>query len=130
MSTEELVFEIADGIATIRLNRPERLNAFTHPMLDAWAAALETCARDDAVRAVVLRINCLCHSSCGGSTASPMRKRSQIVSQAASRRLRRRESGSRMGTASATQLPSNRTKPSAVNWTAASPTWSRYQLCT
>jgi len=54
MSTEELVFEIADGIATIRLNRPERLNAFTHPMLDAWAAALETCARDDAVRAVVL----------------------------------------------------------------------------
>ena len=54
MSTDEIVFETHDGIATIRLNRPERLNAFTYPMLDAWADAIETCKRDDAVRAVVL----------------------------------------------------------------------------
>jgi enoyl-CoA hydratase/carnithine racemase len=54
MSADELVFEIADGIATIRLNRPERLNAFTYEMLDAWAAAIETCKREDGVRAVVL----------------------------------------------------------------------------
>ncbi|HUZ73319.1 MAG TPA: enoyl-CoA hydratase-related protein [Stellaceae bacterium] len=54
MSADELVFEIDDGIATIRLNRPERLNAFTYAMLDAWAEAIETCKREDRVRAVVL----------------------------------------------------------------------------
>ena len=54
MSTEEIVFGIADGIATIRLNRPERLNAFTAAMLDAWGNAIEACKRDDDVRAVVL----------------------------------------------------------------------------
>src|ERR1022692_2841130 len=67
------------------------------------------------------RINCLCHSSCGGSTASPKRKISQMVSQTASRRLNLRESGSKMGRAGATQLPSNRRKGSRVNWRAASP---------
>ena len=54
MSADELVFEINDDIATIRLNRPERLNAFTYDMLDAWAEAIETCKREDRVRAVVL----------------------------------------------------------------------------
>jgi 2-(1,2-epoxy-1,2-dihydrophenyl)acetyl-CoA isomerase len=54
MSSDEIVFEISDAVATIRLNRPERLNAFTMDMLDAWAAAIEACKRDDRVRAVVL----------------------------------------------------------------------------
>jgi 2-(1,2-epoxy-1,2-dihydrophenyl)acetyl-CoA isomerase len=52
--SDELVFTVEDGIATIRLNRPDRLNAFTAPMLDAWAEAIETSRRDTAVRAVVL----------------------------------------------------------------------------
>ena len=54
MSSDELVFSIDDGIATIRLNRPERLNAFTPAMLEAWAEAIETSKRDERVRAVVL----------------------------------------------------------------------------
>jgi 2-(1,2-epoxy-1,2-dihydrophenyl)acetyl-CoA isomerase len=54
MSSEELVFEITDGIATIRLNRPDRLNAFTPAMLDAWGDAIEACKRDASVRVVVL----------------------------------------------------------------------------
>ena len=44
------------------------------------------------------------------------RKTSQIVSQIASRRLYRRDSGSKMGGADSTQLPSNRRKPFGVNW--------------
>jgi enoyl-CoA hydratase/carnithine racemase len=52
--SDELAFTVEDGIATIRLNRPDRLNAFTAPMLDAWAEAIETSRRDPAVRAVVL----------------------------------------------------------------------------
>jgi enoyl-CoA hydratase/carnithine racemase len=52
--TEHLRFEIADRIATITLDRPERMNAFTFEMIDAWAAALVECRRDDAVRVVIV----------------------------------------------------------------------------
>jgi 2-(1,2-epoxy-1,2-dihydrophenyl)acetyl-CoA isomerase len=45
---DELLFEIKDKIATITLNRPERRNAFTPDMFDAWIDALkESQARDD-----------------------------------------------------------------------------------
>jgi enoyl-CoA hydratase/carnithine racemase len=52
--TEHLRFEIADRIATITLDRPERMNAFTFEMIDAWAAALVECRRNDAVRVVIV----------------------------------------------------------------------------
>ena len=46
--TDQLIFEVQDNIATIRLNRPEKYNAFTSEMLKAWADALrESAARDD-----------------------------------------------------------------------------------
>ena len=43
-----------DGIATITLNRPERLNALTKPMMQALRARLAELAADDAVGCVVL----------------------------------------------------------------------------
>jgi 2-(1,2-epoxy-1,2-dihydrophenyl)acetyl-CoA isomerase len=49
-----LEFEIAEGIATITLNRPEKLNAFTDEMLEGWVAALEECRLNEAVRVVVI----------------------------------------------------------------------------
>ena len=52
--SSELVFEINDKIATIRLNRPEKYNAFTHDMLKAWAHALRHCKDDDNVHVIVL----------------------------------------------------------------------------
>ncbi len=52
--TEHLRFEIADRIATITLDRPERMNAFTFEMIDAWTAALVECRRNDAVRVVIV----------------------------------------------------------------------------
>lgn len=51
---DEIVFDIADGIGTIRLNRPERLNAFTLEMVGAWVSALELCRKSDDVKVVVL----------------------------------------------------------------------------
>ena len=53
-ATPELRFEIVDRIATITLNRPERMNAFTFEMIDAWAAALLECRRNDAVRVIIV----------------------------------------------------------------------------
>jgi enoyl-CoA hydratase/carnithine racemase len=52
--TEHLRFTVADGIARIVLDRPERMNAFTFEMIDAWAEALRACRTDEAVRVVVV----------------------------------------------------------------------------
>jgi len=52
--SDNLLFDINGHIATITLNRPEKLNAFTTEMLYAWADALQECQRNDQVRVVVL----------------------------------------------------------------------------
>ena len=52
--SEQLLFSVTDGIARITLNRPERMNAFTFEMIDAWTAALQQCRADDAIKVVLL----------------------------------------------------------------------------
>jgi 2-(1,2-epoxy-1,2-dihydrophenyl)acetyl-CoA isomerase len=53
--TETLKFRVDDdGIGRITLNRPERLNAFTFDMIDAWRDALVQCRTDDRVRVIVV----------------------------------------------------------------------------
>src|SRR5207247_2094129 len=51
---EEILAERADGVLTITLNRPERLNAFTETMRRELIAAFDLADADDAVRAVVV----------------------------------------------------------------------------
>jgi enoyl-CoA hydratase/carnithine racemase len=51
---EEILAERADGVLTITLNRPERLNAFTETMRRELIAAFELADADDDVRAVVV----------------------------------------------------------------------------
>jgi 2-(1,2-epoxy-1,2-dihydrophenyl)acetyl-CoA isomerase len=51
---DELLFEKSGPIATITLNRPEKLNAFHNAMLADWAEALRECQTDDGVAVVVL----------------------------------------------------------------------------
>jgi enoyl-CoA hydratase/carnithine racemase len=50
----DLLYEVKDRIATITLNRPDKLNAFTGPMIEAWAGALGEAQRDEAVSVVVV----------------------------------------------------------------------------
>ena len=54
MEFQEILYEKADGIATITLNRPERRNAFTPIMIREWAQALEDARLDGAVHAVIV----------------------------------------------------------------------------
>jgi enoyl-CoA hydratase/carnithine racemase len=51
---EEIRAEQADGVLTITLNRPERLNAFTETMRRELIAAFDLADADDDVRAVVV----------------------------------------------------------------------------
>jgi enoyl-CoA hydratase/carnithine racemase len=53
-TTDEVLYEVGDHIATVTLNRPHRLNAISPQMLDQLAARLEQADRDDAVRCVIL----------------------------------------------------------------------------
>jgi enoyl-CoA hydratase/carnithine racemase len=54
MTYEQITYEKSDCIATITLNRPERMNAFTPVMLNEWLEALTDAHTDDDVRAVIL----------------------------------------------------------------------------
>jgi enoyl-CoA hydratase/carnithine racemase len=50
----EILLEVDDGVATITLNRPEKLNAFTVTMLKELIAAFDRTDADDVVRAVIV----------------------------------------------------------------------------
>jgi enoyl-CoA hydratase/carnithine racemase len=54
MSYETILFSVEDGIATISLHRPEKLNAYTTAMGDEVCAAFDRARDDAAVRAVIL----------------------------------------------------------------------------
>jgi enoyl-CoA hydratase/carnithine racemase len=49
-----LSYEVLEGVGLIRIDRPDKLGAFTWMMIDRWAEALVSAQRDDAVRAVVV----------------------------------------------------------------------------
>src|SRR6185312_8017370 len=52
---ELVLSELRDGVCTLTLNRPERLNAINPPLLRALVAALRRAERDAATRVIVLR---------------------------------------------------------------------------
>src|SRR5579859_3631503 len=50
MAFETILFDVRAGVATVTLNRPERLNAMTWHMIEELLDAIEDCRHDDAVR--------------------------------------------------------------------------------
>ncbi len=53
-SYEHILFAVEDGVATITLNRPERMNAYNFALGAELELAYGRCDADDAIRAVVL----------------------------------------------------------------------------
>src|SRR5690606_1750184 len=49
-----LLLAVEDGVALLTLNRPEKLNALSRPMIEQAVAALERCAADPAIGCVVV----------------------------------------------------------------------------
>ncbi|NLA34995.1 MAG: crotonase/enoyl-CoA hydratase family protein [Actinobacteria bacterium] len=54
MEFSEIRYEVADGIATITLDRPEKMNAFTVTMMAEIRRAFDLSDADDEVRAVIV----------------------------------------------------------------------------
>jgi enoyl-CoA hydratase/carnithine racemase len=54
MSFQEIRYEVADGVLTITLDRPDRLNAFTPTMARELIEAFDMADADDDVRAVIV----------------------------------------------------------------------------
>jgi 2-(1,2-epoxy-1,2-dihydrophenyl)acetyl-CoA isomerase len=54
VSEPTILFDLAEGVATITLNRPDKLNAFNEAMHAELARALDRIEADRAVRAVLL----------------------------------------------------------------------------
>jgi len=54
MTSPELLVDVADHLATVTLNRPERLNAITPALSDALRHTMAELGRDDAVRVIIV----------------------------------------------------------------------------
>ena len=54
MQLEQVDYSVDDSIATITLNRPDKMNAFTSRMVHETVAALDAADADDDVRAVIV----------------------------------------------------------------------------
>ena len=54
MTYQHILYEVSDKIATITLNRPDRMNAWTEIMERDVRHAMEAASVDDNVRVIVL----------------------------------------------------------------------------
>src|SRR3989337_2241806 len=54
MEYEDLIYNVEEGIATMTLNRPQKLNSFTPKMLQGILAVVEEVTADEKVRVLVI----------------------------------------------------------------------------
>jgi 2-(1,2-epoxy-1,2-dihydrophenyl)acetyl-CoA isomerase len=54
MADQEIIYSKEDGMAIVTLNRPQKLNAITHPMHQRLHSIIEEIRRDDSVRVAIL----------------------------------------------------------------------------
>jgi len=55
MSYSTFLYEVADGIATVRLNNPDKLNALTFQTYEELARLFADLAHDNQVQRILLR---------------------------------------------------------------------------
>lgn len=87
MPYETLLFQVADGVATLTLNRPQSLNAFSAQMQREMAVVIAQIAEDPAVRAVIL--TGAGRAFCAGGDIGEMAEAAQPVPLAGRNKLHR-----------------------------------------
>ncbi|MBM3813875.1 MAG: enoyl-CoA hydratase [Acidimicrobiia bacterium] len=103
MSYQEILYGTANGVATITLNRPEKLNAWTAQMEREFSQAVLTANADDTVRVVLVTgagrgfcagadMSLLSSAAEAGSVVSGHRKLEVDYPEGAPARLRKRYS--------------------------------------
>ena len=83
----EIAYAVADRIATVTLDRPDRLNAWTPTMEEELRAAMAEAARDDGVRAVLL--TGAGRGFCAGADMESLRSGAEETADEAAERVRR-----------------------------------------
>ena len=78
MAFETILLNVQDGVATITLNRPKKLNAFNDQMISETTAVFKQASRDKEIRCVVLTGNGRAFSS--GQDLSDVTARGEAVS--------------------------------------------------
>lgn len=94
----QIIYDVADGVATITLSRPEKMNAFTVQMMQEMCAAFDLVDADDAVRAVIVT-GSGDRAFCAGADLTPEGGSEVFASEAAVDSLsdeRVRDSGGRL----------------------------------
>lgn len=94
MGSDTVLIDISDRIATVTLNRPEKLNALNAELMEVLPAALEQLANDSEVRCLVL--TGAGRGFCAGGDISAMASGAALPEENPVNRLRRREEASRL----------------------------------
>jgi 2-(1,2-epoxy-1,2-dihydrophenyl)acetyl-CoA isomerase len=92
-TSDIILLDISDGIATVTLNRPERLNALSGELLDTLPGVIQKVADDDGVRCLVL--TGAGRGFCAGGDIAGMASRDALGEDPVAR-LRRNEEASRL----------------------------------
>ena len=85
MAEQKVLYTKENGIATITLNRPERLNAVTEDMLVDLTRMVAEVIRDDAVRAMIITGNG--RAFCAGTDVSALGRDEQVAAAERQRRM-------------------------------------------
>ncbi len=88
-TTDTVLLDVSEHVATVTLNRPEKLNALSGELMEALVPAIEGLAEDKEVRCVV--ITGAGRGFCSGGDIAGMASGEALPDESPVARLRRRE---------------------------------------
>jgi enoyl-CoA hydratase/carnithine racemase len=83
MEFDEILYEVNDRVATIKLNRPEKMNAWTPVMETELRAAIDVAGNDNGVRSIVITGSG--RAFCAGADMNRLNAASQASAEARER---------------------------------------------